>query len=189
MGESGVGPRRATKEKRPHMTINKRAALAVVAVFGMIALARVTTSGSRDGVQVPESAGGVGGGRVSGEEERRLLESAAAQPYRAAAQHALGIFYFERARARTPPDAVRQEAIERGLAAEDRALAVEGDFVESLIYKNLLLRLQANLEKNPARQQALLKEADTYRNRAEELRKAKAATAATPAAGRGAGRS
>ena len=32
--------------------------------------------------------------------------------------------------------------------------------MEAIAYKNLLLRLQANLEKDPKKQQALLKEAD-----------------------------
>jgi hypothetical protein len=40
-----------------------------------------------------------------------------------------------------------------------------------LTYKNLLLRVQANLEKDPAKQQALLKEADQYRDRAVEIQK------------------
>ena len=39
----------------------------------------------------------------------------------------------------------------------------------------LLLRLQANLEKDPAKQQALLREADALRDKAIELRKQKAA--------------
>ena len=72
------------------------------------------------------------------------------------------------------------------LDAVDKAISLKGDYMEALVYKNLLLRLQANLEKNPARQQALLREADEFRNRAEELRKQKAAATAAPppAAGR-----
>ena len=45
--------------------------------------------------------------------------------------------------------------------------------MEAIAYKNLLLRLQANLEKDPKKQQALLKEADELRDKANELRKAK----------------
>ena len=41
--------------------------------------------------------------------------------------------------------------------------------MEALTYKNLLLRLQANLEKDPAKQPALLKEADKLRDQALEL--------------------
>ena len=55
--------------------------------------------------------------------------------------------------------------------------------MEALVYKNLLLRVQANLERNPARQQALLKEATDLRNRAEEIRKQNAAAPAQAPAG------
>ena len=48
----------------------------------------------------------------------------------------------------------------------DKAIKLKPDYIEALTYKDLLLRVQANLEKNPARQQALLKEADQYRDQA-----------------------
>jgi hypothetical protein len=47
--------------------------------------------------------------------------------------------------------------------------------MDAIAYKNLLLRLQANLEKDPKVQQQLLREADQLRDRATELRKQKAA--------------
>jgi hypothetical protein len=47
--------------------------------------------------------------------------------------------------------------------------------MEALVYKNLLLRLQANMEKDPAKQQQLIKDADKLRDKAQELRKQKAA--------------
>ena len=62
-----------------------------------------------------------------------------------------------------------------GIVAVDKALALNKDYMEALVFKNLLLRVQANLERNPARQQALLKEADAIRNRAEEIQKLRAA--------------
>jgi TonB family protein len=58
-----------------------------------------------------------------------------------------------------------------GLAATDRALALKPDYMEALTYKNLLLRLQANLETDPVRKQQLIAEADALRNRAIELNK------------------
>jgi hypothetical protein len=42
-------------------------------------------------------------------------------------------------------------------------------------YKNLLLRLQANMEKDPKKQQALIKEADELRQKAIELQKKRTA--------------
>ena len=44
-----------------------------------------------------------------------------------------------------------------GIEAVDKAIAIKRDYMEAIAYKNLLLRLQANLEKDPARQQALLR--------------------------------
>ena len=45
--------------------------------------------------------------------------------------------------------------------------------MEAIAYKNLLLRLEANLIKDPRRQQALIREADELRDKAEAMRKAK----------------
>ena len=42
--------------------------------------------------------------------------------------------------------------------AVDKALGLKADFVEALTFKGLLLRLQANVEKDAGKQQALLKE-------------------------------
>ena len=62
--------------------------------------------------------------------------------------------------------------IEAGIAATDRALAQKADYVDALVYKNILLRLKSNLETDPVRRQALIAEADSLRNRAMELNKA-----------------
>ena len=65
--------------------------------------------------------------------------------------------------------------VQSGLEAVEKALAIKGDYMEAVSYKNLLLRLQANLEKDTANQKQLLQEADWLRDRATELRKQKAA--------------
>ena len=65
--------------------------------------------------------------------------------------------------------------VQKGIEAVDQGAADQVRLVEALVYKNLLLRLQANLEKDPAKQQALIKEADQLRDKAQELRKQKAA--------------
>ena len=61
------------------------------------------------------------------------------------------------------------------LAEVDKALQIKPDYVDALVYKGLLLRLQALGEKDPAKQQALLKEAVSLHDKAEELRKQKTA--------------
>jgi len=76
--------------------------------------------------------------------------------------------------------------VQLGIEAVDKAIGLNDQYMEALVYKNLLLRVQANLERNPARQQALLKEATDLSNRAEDIRKKNAAgtvgaaAAATP---------
>jgi hypothetical protein len=65
-----------------------------------------------------------------------------------------------------------------GLAAIDKAIALNSAYFEALVYKNLLLRLQANLEKNPSLQRALLLEADEWRAKAQQVRNQSTATSA-----------
>ena len=55
----------------------------------------------------------------------------------------------------------------------DRALAIKEDFIEAITYKNLLLRQQALVEKDPKKQKELIDQADKLRNRAIELQKLK----------------
>ena len=62
-----------------------------------------------------------------------------------------------------------------GIAATDRALALNPDYADALTYKNLLLRMQAKLETDPVQKQQLIAEADTLRTRAIALTKSRAA--------------
>jgi hypothetical protein len=48
--------------------------------------------------------------------------------------------------------------------------------MEAITYRGLLLRVQALLEKDPKKQKDLLSEADKLRDKADALRKAKAAS-------------
>ena len=62
----------------------------------------------------------------------------------------------------------------KGIAAVDHALQIKPDYAEGMVYKGLLLRLEANLEKDAAKQQALIKEAVSLHDKAEDIRKKKA---------------
>ena len=113
-----------------------------------------------------------------------LQQRAQNEPNNPEAFYTMATYYWDKAyRDFRLPDADKIKYVQSGVDAVDKAISLKGDYMEALVYKNLLLRLQANLEKNPARQQALLKEADTFRNRAEELRKQKAAAPAAAPAG------
>ena len=100
--------------------------------------------------------------------------------------HLIGGFYQDKASKdfRLSP-AQRLELNLKGIEAEDKALKLNPNYIEALVYKNILLRQQANLEKDPAKQKELLSQADQLRNRAMDLQKGGAAAqpGAKPAAG------
>ena len=96
------------------------------------------------------------------------------------AHHVVGTYYFEKTRDQTLTPETKQAYIERGLAAEDEALAINPEYLEALVYKNLLLRVQAVGEPDPVRKQALVSQADALRNKALQLQKNRS-TGAVPA--------
>jgi protein TonB len=107
--------------------------------------------------------------------ERKIAElekTAADRPADAAAQHLIATFLYEKTRDQSLSADDRREYLARGLAAEDKALQINPDYVEALVYKNILLRTKATTEPDPAGKEALIREADALRNRALELRKA-----------------
>ena len=93
------------------------------------------------------------------------------EPNNPEAFYTLATFYWEKAsRDVKLSDAQKTTYTDAGLEAVNKALDLKSDYNEALIYKNLLLRTKANISKNPAEQQKLLKEADDLRKQAEELR-------------------
>ncbi len=108
-----------------------------------------------------------------------LQERAQREPNNPEAHHLIATYYWDKVyRDFRLPDADKRKYIEAGIQSEDKAIELKSDYFEAITYKNLLLRLQANVEKDPARQQALLREADRLRDQAQELRKKQQAGAA-----------
>jgi Flp pilus assembly protein TadD len=108
-----------------------------------------------------------------------LEERAQREPSNPEAHHLIATYYWDKVyRDFRLADGEKRKFIEAGVQAEDKAIGLKGDYFEAITYKNLLLRLQANVEKVPARQQELLREADRLKNQAEELRKKQQAGAA-----------
>lgn len=94
------------------------------------------------------------------------------------AYYTVATYYWDKAyRDFRISDKEKLQYVTDGVAAVNKAIEIKSDYMEAIAYKNLLLRLQANLEKDPAKQQALLKEADQLRDKATELRKQKASGA------------
>jgi len=100
-----------------------------------------------------------------------LKARAQQEPNNPEAYYTMATFYWEKAyRDFTTPEPQKIQYVQSGIEAVDKALQLKPDYFEALTYKNLLLRVQANLEKNPQKQQALLHEADQFRDKAQEVR-------------------
>ena len=117
-------------------------------------------------------------------ETMRVLEDVAAQhPTDAFGHQMVATYYWEKAQKdhRLTP-AEKLHYIESGISATDRAIAQNPDYIEALTYKNILLRMKGNMQTNAAARQQFYDEANTLRNRAMELSKARAASGQQPSA-------
>jgi len=105
-----------------------------------------------------------------------LQQRAAIEPNNPEAFYTISTYYWDKAyrdfRLKEPE---KKEFVLKGIEQVDKALQLKPGYMEALTYKNLLLRLQANLEKDQAKQSALLKEADKLRDQAMEIQKKQAA--------------
>jgi len=70
-------------------------------------------------------------------------------------------------------DKEKAQIIADGLTSVDKALQIKPDYVEAMTYKGLLLRTQALIEKDPKKQQELIKEGTALSDKANAMRKAK----------------
>ncbi len=101
------------------------------------------------------------------------------EPNNPEAFYTIATYYWEKAyRDFTTSEADKRKFVAAGNEAIDKAIKLKADYHEALTYKGLLLRVEANLEKNPSRQQSLLKEADQYRDRAVEVQRKQRAAGA-----------
>jgi tetratricopeptide (TPR) repeat protein len=103
-----------------------------------------------------------------------LEQAAALEPNNPEGYHRVAVFYWDKSRGdfRLSP-AEKRDFIQKGLAMEDKALGLNPDYMEAMTYKNILLRLQANIEKDPAVQKRLIEEADKLRNKVIDAQKRK----------------
>jgi tetratricopeptide (TPR) repeat protein len=105
-----------------------------------------------------------------------LNQRAAQEPNNPEAHYTIASYYWDKAyRDFKLQDAEKRDYVLKGIDSVNKALEIKNDYLEAVVYKGLLLRLQANLEKDVAKQQALLKEAEALQGRVKELQKNKAA--------------
>jgi len=96
-----------------------------------------------------------------------------------------GVVCYEKVAKNPPADMKERLAIiEKGKRALTRATQLRNEYFEAMVYLQLLLRQQAPIETDPAKQQQLLAEADRIRNDAIAIVKKKKAEAAAAAAGK-----
>ena len=115
------------------------------------------------------------------ERAMELLEnSAATDPSNPSGHFIVATYYWERAQKdQRLTDVDKRTYLNRGIEATDRALALKADYMEALTYKNIMLRMLANMEADTTRRAQLIAEADTLRNRAIELSKTRQASGDT----------
>jgi|SRR5579872_1969721 len=105
-----------------------------------------------------------------------LNERAQKEPNNPEAFYTMATFYWDEAyRDFKLKDAQKREFVQKGMEAVDHALQIKPDYIDALVYKGLLLRLQANLEPNADKQKELIKQAEQLSEKANQLRKQKAA--------------
>jgi tetratricopeptide (TPR) repeat protein len=96
----------------------------------------------------------------------------------------MAVYYEEKVRkdfTLKPPQVA--EYLNKGIEAVDKALEIRPDYFEALTYKGLLLRQMAlKVEKSPAKQQELIRQADEFQKKAIDTRN-RQQTGGTPAAG------
>jgi tetratricopeptide (TPR) repeat protein len=106
-----------------------------------------------------------------------LHQAADLTPENPQGYHLVATYYEEKVRKdhRLPP-ATAKDYVSKGIQAEDKALSLNKDYVDAMIYKGILLRHQAKLETDRKLQTDLIKEAEQLRDKAMELNRKKASS-------------
>jgi tetratricopeptide (TPR) repeat protein len=103
-----------------------------------------------------------------------LEQAAALEPNNPEGYHRVAVFYWDKTRGDFRlSEGQKREYIQKGLAMEDKALQLNPDYMEAMTYKNILLRLKANITKDVAEQKRLIEEADRLRNKVIDAQKRK----------------
>ena len=107
-----------------------------------------------------------------------VQQRAELEPNNPEAHYAVATYYWDEAYRNTRlNDTQKREYVKNGITSVDKALALNPDYVEALTYRGLLLRIEAAMEKDAARQKALLNEASQLQEKAVALKKKQASGA------------
>ena len=104
-----------------------------------------------------------------------VQQRAELEPNNPEAHYAVATYYWDEAYRNTRlNEAQKREYTKNGLAAVDKAIALNPEYVEALTYRGLLLRVEAGMEKDAKRQSQLLDEAKQLQEKAVGLKKKQA---------------
>jgi len=111
-----------------------------------------------------------------------LQKRAEAEPNNPEAWHTMATYYSEKALKDTKlPKAKTLEYIQAGLTADEKALALNGEYADALTFKGILLLQQAKFENNAEKRAAMVKLADELRTKSIQLREKQTGDAAKKA--------
>ena len=107
-----------------------------------------------------------------------VKQRAELEPNNPEAHYAVATYFWDEAYRNTRlGEAQKRDYVKQGLTAVDKAIALNPDYIEALTYRGLLLRVEAAMEKDAARQKALLNEATQLQEKAVGLKKKQASGA------------
>ena len=99
-----------------------------------------------------------------------LQQRAGIEPDNPEAYYTISTYYWEKAfRDFRITQEEKADYIMAGLEAADQAIGLNDRYVDALVYKNILLRMQANMTEDLGEREALIAEADELRDRAQAL--------------------
>ena len=101
-----------------------------------------------------------------------VQQRAELEPTNPEAHYNVAIYYWDEAsRNGSLTGDQRREYALNGIAAVDRAITLNPDYVDALVQRGLLLRIKAGIEQDATRQKALLTEAAEVQEKAMGLKR------------------
>jgi tetratricopeptide (TPR) repeat protein len=115
-----------------------------------------------------------------------LAGRAQAEPNNPEAWHTMAAYYWDETYrdSRLTPQ-MKKDYIDKGIAADEKALAINPDYAEAMVYKGILLMAKAGTIKDPVQQKAMMDEAAKLKEKAIEIQKKQNAAAATSSGKKG----
>ena len=105
-----------------------------------------------------------------------LHKAAELDPNNPQGHQLVAVYYYDKSSKDTRlSPAKKREYATKGLESSDRALALNADYSDAIVYKGLLKRVLASVETDRAKQAQLIKEATEHTQHAIELNKKKTA--------------